>query len=363
MKIRADRAELADAVSWVAQAISKRPAHIALSGMRLKAEDDTLTLYAFDYDVSHQAAVDVEVQNDGEVLVAGNFLREVLGAMKGKEVELVLDGPVLQIQSGRSSYTAQVYKADEYPKLPPFPPEQGRIAGADLADMIAATKHAHSDVDAASTAGLRGLHIDGHVAELTVVGFSRFAGSVVSSLWSNQKHEFKCQVPVKAIETAVKGLGAGVRIGYQEGLLGLDDGTRQVTMRTYEDEFAAYRRAMRDEKSDKTTITVDVAELLGALKRISLLNREGAARLEISEGRCEVSLATDGFAGTEQVDVELDGAPLTVTFSIELLSEALHAIPSGAVQIGLVDHAKVGMLRPLDHPRMALAVMPRRGLS
>ena len=75
MKIQVERDVLAEAVAWTARALPARPAVPVLAGIRLQAAAD-LTLSSFDYDVSAQARVPVEAEEEGEALVSGRLLAE-----------------------------------------------------------------------------------------------------------------------------------------------------------------------------------------------------------------------------------------------------------------------------------------------
>ena len=55
MKLRLDRDQLAEAITWTARALSTRPATPVLTGILLEADADTLTFTAYDYDVSRRS--------------------------------------------------------------------------------------------------------------------------------------------------------------------------------------------------------------------------------------------------------------------------------------------------------------------
>jgi DNA polymerase-3 subunit beta len=357
VKIRADRAELSDAVTWVAQAISKKPAVLALSGMKIKAEGDTLTLSAFDYDISHSATITVEVQAEGECLVSGNFVREIVGALKGSEVELVLDAGHLTIQAGRSSYRAQPMRMEDYPNLPKFPAQIGEIHADHLAAMIATVRHAASE--GSPSPQLNGIHIEGDPAELRLVGLGQHEAAIVSCPWQGNS-ETVCTVPGRALDTAAKGLDGDVVVAYSNGMLGLSDGQREVTLRCFAIDFADWRRfVMRDRATEKHFATLDPADLRDVLKRVGLIVKDEPVALALTPGEIGVSAITDGSDGTESIDAETD-AEIAFGVNPGYLVDALSAVPSGRVEFGLIDPKRFVTIRPLDHPRMTFIVMPKR---
>ena len=62
MKFRVEREVLADAVTWVARGLPARPPVPVLAGVLIEASaDGTLTLSAFDYEVSAKITVPADV--------------------------------------------------------------------------------------------------------------------------------------------------------------------------------------------------------------------------------------------------------------------------------------------------------------
>src|SRR5690242_2739192 len=109
MKIRAERAALAEALGWVARALPKNPPMPVLAGVRVSASEGVVRLSAFDYETQHTAAIEATVGDDGECVVPGLFLRDAIAGGRGAEVDLVLDGNQLEIASGRSTYRARCF--------------------------------------------------------------------------------------------------------------------------------------------------------------------------------------------------------------------------------------------------------------
>ena len=364
MKITAERAPLADAVSWVAQAIPKNSQAPALAGMRLTAAEGALTLQAFDYDVSHTATIgglDVSVASEGECLVSGKFVREIVASLKGKAIELVLDNSALTISAGRASYRTRVLNLGDFPHLPKRPAEVGKISGARLAAMVASVRHPIDD--GTPHPQVRGLHIEGDRDLLTVVGASRFVVAEHAAAWE-RKADFAATVHSGAFASALKGLdGSLVSIGSDGGLIGLWDESRAVTLRTYSDGFVAWRKLIRSADQDRATATFDPAELHDAAKRAGLLDttpdHSMPLVLNFTADELGVEVAGQEYAeGSDAIDAECTGEQ-RLAVSPRYLIDTLAAIPSGLVSVGLVDHRKPLVFRPVDHDRMVTVLMPR----
>ena len=97
VKFRVERDVLAEAVSWVARGLPARPPVPVLSGILLVADaEGTVTLSAFDYEVSAKITIAADVAEPGTVLVLGLAMGlAALGASLGVCLILVTLAPVV----------------------------------------------------------------------------------------------------------------------------------------------------------------------------------------------------------------------------------------------------------------------------
>ena len=65
MKFRVERDVLAEAVAWAARSLPARPPVPVLAGLLLEADDRTLTLSSFDYEVSARVEVPADISEPG----------------------------------------------------------------------------------------------------------------------------------------------------------------------------------------------------------------------------------------------------------------------------------------------------------
>lgn len=353
MKIRAERAPLADALTWVAQAISKNPARPELSGVRLAASDGLLTLKAFDYDRAHTAVLDVDVASDGECLVSARFLK-IISAMKGREVELTLDGN-LRVSSGGATYRAQVMEVGNFPDLPTLPAEVGTCDADELAAAIAAVRHPIDD--ASSFPQVRGLHIEGN-HDLELVGMDNFHIAHATVSWQRSGDvDLLATLHSGFLDAAVKGMSGTVTLGASEGLLGVSDGSRAVTARCYADEYTPKWRLFLAPSED-AVVSLDSADLKDALKRVRAFDPESTAvAFGFADDQLTIEGFTEGSDGSELIEAKTEGAAKRGLHP-RLLAETLAAVPSGPLTIRA--HPKgLWLFEPVDHDHLTFAVMSK----
>src|SRR6266567_4638648 len=135
MKFRVERESLGEAVAWVARALPSRPVVPVLSGLRLEAGEDGLTLSCFDYEVSARVLVDAEVQEPGTALVPGRLLAEITRSLPPMPVEFssaadmadVADiADTVSLTCGSAEFTLVSLPVEDYPALPE-PPEPAGV--------------------------------------------------------------------------------------------------------------------------------------------------------------------------------------------------------------------------------------------
>ena len=100
MKLRVDRDVLAEAVTWTARSVPVRPPVPVLAGVRLEADESSLVLASFDYEVSARCQVPADVEEGGVVLVSGRLLAEIAKSLPAKPVDLEVEGTKVAVSCG-----------------------------------------------------------------------------------------------------------------------------------------------------------------------------------------------------------------------------------------------------------------------
>ena len=138
VKFRIDRDVLADAVTWVARGLPARPPVPVLAGVLIEADDEgSLTLSAFDYEVSAKVTVPADVAEAGRVLVLGRLLADISRNLPNKPIDVVADGNKVQVTCGSSRFSLLMMPVDDYPTLPSAPESTGTIQGDVFTQAVA----------------------------------------------------------------------------------------------------------------------------------------------------------------------------------------------------------------------------------
>ena len=110
--------ELSDAFLSVSKAISNKITNPILEGIKIVAEDDTLTLSATDTELSIEKKIKANIKVEGEAVVPGKFITEFIKKLTNEMVELELnDKNQMIIKYDDSQTIITCYNVLEYPSF------------------------------------------------------------------------------------------------------------------------------------------------------------------------------------------------------------------------------------------------------
>lgn len=360
--VRADRQAFAESAAWVAAAIGRNPETPILAGMQVIAANGSIWISGSDRDTTHRATLPADVKVEGEILVSGRFLSQIVAAMSGVTVELEVVESRLVVGSGRSTYRVGTMDPDSYPTLPAFPKHVGTMDAVALSNALGTVEHAVSKNP--TLAALTAYNLVGDAGGLAVSATDRFRLARTTAQWADASgSEFAANVPALALTAAVKGLSGDVEIGSDGGSFGLRDQSRSIVTRALGEELQFPKLAPIFAREPIQTVTAESAPIVEALKRARLIADENeTVVVEFSDGLITVS--TDGKTSDGSEDVDADAGfgegEMALKFSADHLAQALIACPADRVTFGLIAPAKQVLIQPVGSSAASFIVMPRQ---
>jgi len=315
VKFRVERDVLGEAVSWVARALPSRPVVPVLAGLQLAAEDGSLVLSCFDYEVSARVRVAAEVAEPGTALVPGRLLAEITRSLPPQP-------------------------AEEFPALPEPPAAAGSADGGVLAAAIAQVVPAASRDDTLPM--LTGVCLDFDGTTLTMAATDRYRLAVRELPWQPASDGLRAAalVPARTLAEAARTMAAGtpVTVAFDggeeapdggprpaEGMISFDDGTRRLTVRLIAGEFIRYQSRFPAEFGCRAE--VPAAAFTEAVRRVSLVaERTTPVRLTFGGGAVIIEAQAEGRArAIERVRADFDGSEPAIAFNPHYLLDGLTA--------------------------------------
>ncbi|MBB4935425.1 DNA polymerase-3 subunit beta [Lipingzhangella halophila] len=376
VKFRVERDVLADAVAWTARALPVRPSVPVLAGILLNASEDEgsqkLKLSSFDYEVSAQVSVDIDIEEAGSTLVSGRLLAEITRNLPPQTVEINADGGKVIVTCGSAKFTLLTLPVEDYPSLPEMP----RVTGSVGSDVF------HAAVSQVAVAAgrddtlpmLTGVRVEIEGDTVTLASTDRYRLAVRELTWTPENPGLSAValVPAKTLAETAKSLTSGAEVSIAlsdadsgEGMIGFEGGGRRTTTRLLDGEFPKYRALLPD--SFSSVAEVQKAEFMEAVKRVSLVaERNTPLRLSFSQERLVLEAGTgDEAQAVEALDAELDGDEVQIAFNSTFLLDGLNAIDSDIARLQFTTSTKPAIItgKPADEESSAdyrYLIMPVR---
>lgn len=377
MHFTISRETLLTALGRAQGVLEKKSTNPALACVLLSVRVDALTVTATDTLVTMVAKYEATVLAEGEIAVDGQTLFAVV---RGFGADLVTVKTVsagrIRVTCGASVANLNTVGADDFP--PSQTPTSNAIAeftmrGADLARVVDQTAFAVCGDE--NRYGLNGTHverIDCGAGTYKV----RFAATDGSRLAWSQTSEVlealpmlvlprKGLLPLKGVnETrkAIKVADESWKVTTYERVAVFECGDFRLTMRLIEGEFPDYRQVIPDAGSTSHRITMARADLLDALRRISIFATDRNHSVAFSFKADLLLLeATNLDAGDarEEFPINLSGEGFKTGFNAKYFQDILAATHGDLVlEInGTLDPCLVTIK---DEPNFLGIVMPMR---
>ena len=356
MKLRVEREVLADAVTWVARGLPARPPVPVLAGVLLEASDEgTLTLSAFDYEVSAKITVAADVSEGGTVLVLGRLLADISRNLPDKPVDIALDGNKVSVTCGSSRFSLMQMPADEYPTLPTAPEPSGTVAGDVFTQAVAQVAVAADRGDTLPI--LTGVRVEIEGDKVTLLATDRYRLAMRELTWNPGATDAShvALVPARTLSETAKALGASgsieIALGSSaggDGLVGFEAGQRRTTTRLLDGEYPKVTSIFPT--SVDSEAVVRTSELVEAVRRVALVaERNTPVRLRFTDGQVTIEAGTgDDAQASEAVESTLTGPALEIAFNPSFLLDGLGVIGTDYARLSFTQPSRPAVLSGQD---------------
>lgn len=377
MKISIEREVLAEAVAWVARALPSRPPSPVLLGVLIEANDDqSVTLSAFDYEISARTTIEAEVSEAGTVLVQGRLLNDICRSLPNRPVDLTTEGSKLDVRCGASRFSLGQMPAGDYPSLPTAPEPTGTIDGTLFTQAVQQVQIAADKGDTLPI--LTGVRVEIEGEKMSLLATDRYRLAMRELTWrpSDAGVEAVALIPARQLSDTAKSLGAAgpvdIAIGGAaggDGLVGFEAGSRRTTTRLLDGEYP--KVASIFPSSSDTEAVIETAALVEAVKRVSLvLERNSPVRLAFTDGQLSiVGASADDAQATEALECTLTGPEIEIGFNPHFLLDGLAAVGTPLTRLQFTQPSRpavlVGQAEPDAAPDMSYryVLMPVRYTS
>jgi len=369
MKLSISKGELLHGLARIQAIVEKRNSMPILANVLIESTEGGVQLSATDLEVGIRSIHTADVEEEGGLTVAAKKLFEIVRELPDETIELIATAnSYLEIRCLRSKFTLAGTAPEEYPTLPEFSPERtASVQAAVLSTMIERTMYAAS-VDETrynlngvylevleDTGKIRMVATDGHRLAQSDralgVGLDGLAsGVIIPRKGLAELKRLVDEDDADEIELAFEGNNGLARKG---GIT--------LVMRLIEGEFPNYSQVIPN--NVKYYIAIPSEGLTHALRRVALLSseRSRAVKMELAPGSLAISSNNPDLGDAiEELDIDYAGDSFAIGFNSRYLLDALGAIKTKEIKLGITDDLSPAVLVPTDDDDTLAVVMPMR---
>ncbi len=356
--------DLSLALQKIRGAVSANPVSPVLHNILIAAEYDGIVLKATNNEIWITARIKAEVSGEWSVAVNFSRISDFVGSIASGLIDANSESGKFVIKCGKSRIALTTIPADSFPKFPEYTGKAFAIEAPVLSRMIEATKNC------AAQDKVRGI-LTGVLFKLSDKDLEMVAtdGRRLGKIIALCKDGFDSEVIiplriVTEIQSLVSKCGdASVKASIGENGIRVEVDSVELVARAIEGKFPNYKQVIPS-TSGKVLI-VDTKSLLSAIKRAAMCSDEisGALSFSVQPGLVPAIVlesANQLAEFREEVVCEYTGEAAVLKFNRELLRDAVDAMGSDKLKIGILGSAMPIAFKPSSKENLVHIVMPMR---
>ncbi|MBT2692181.1 DNA polymerase III subunit beta [Bacillus sp. ISL-55] len=376
MRFIIQRDSLLQSVQDVMKAVTSRTTIPILTGIKIVANEEGVTLTGSDSDISIESFIPkeeagdeiVEIKQPGSIVLQARFFSEIVKKLPTDTVEIEVHNNLQTvIRSGRSEFNLNGLDAEEYPHLPQISEEHiFKIPTDLLKGLIRQTVFSVSTSETRPI--LTGVNWKVENNELICIATDSHRLALrKAKLEADNTGSYNVVIPGKSLTELSKILddsSESVDIVITENQVLFKAKHLLFFSRLLEGNYPDTGRLIPNES--KTDVVVNTKEFLHAIDRASLLAREGRNNVvkfsTIEGGAIEISSNTPeiGTVVEEIQSQSIDGEDLKISFSAKYMMDALKALEGTEIQISFTGAMRPFVIRPLHDDSILQLILPVR---
>lgn len=376
MRFIIQRDRLVQSVQDVMKAVTSRTTIPILTGIKIVASNEGVTLTGSDSDISIESFIPkeeagdeiAEIKQTGAIVLQAKFFSEIVKKLPTDSVEIVVENQLQTIiRSGKSEFKLNGLDAEEYPLLPQITEENIFKLPTDLLKvMIRQTVFSVSTSETRPI--LTGVNWRIEEGELTCIATDSHRLALRKArIETETSEDYNVVIPGKSLNELSKILDDSndpIEIVITENQVLFKAKHLLFFSRLLEGNYPDTSRLIPTES--KTDIVVNTKEFLHSIDRASLLAREGRNNVvkftTIEDGIIEISSNTPeiGNVVEELQSQSVEGDELKISFSAKFMMDALKTIEGQEIKISFTGAMRPFVIRPLNDDSILQLILPVR---
>ncbi|WP_132747618.1 DNA polymerase III subunit beta [Scopulibacillus darangshiensis] len=377
MKFSISKDKLVEGVNHVMKAVSSRTTIPILTGIKINAGLDGITLTGSDSDVSIKAYIPLEeddeeyvsIEKPGSIVLQARVFSDIVKKLPSDTVNIEADSRLItRITSGSSEFNLNGLDPEEYPRLPQIEEENIITIKTDLLKhLIRQTVFAVSTSETRPVLTGVNWNIQNGKLDCVATDSHRLASRSVAVESAENATYRNIVIPGKSLNELSKILddnsGEAVSIVITESQILFKAKNLQFFSRLLDGNYPDTDRLIPNES--KTDIVISTKGFLQAIDRASLLAKEernNVVKFRTLSGEVEISSQSPELGRVfENVQAEeIKGEELKISFSAKYMMDALSKVDSQDIRISFTGAMRPFLIRPVGDDGILMLILPVR---
>jgi DNA polymerase-3 subunit beta len=363
MKFTCEKNAFAREISFAQEIIASKNALSIMSNVLLEAAEGSLSVKATDIKVSFETTIPVDTAEPGAVTVFCDKLSGILSSIPEGDIAVEQDDlkVIVKPTFKKVRFQLKTISSEKFPELPSAPDESFfSIPAKDFKAMIAQTIFAVSDDE--TRYFMNGVYLERNEKGLVLVATDGRRLSFVQKEFDARIPEFKSViVPPKVLALVAKRAPdeGPIQIAVTEKSIFFRFGAYRISSVLIEGQFPNYQKVIPE--AQKNTIAIKRADLLDALKRVSIFVEQKSRRTFFGLAAGSLVLSSEeSEIGTarEELPCRYEGPEATIALNYRYVEDPLKVIDTEEISVEFTEPNRAITISPVPRADYFHIVMP-----
>lgn len=366
MKFNCNQQTLSKALNTVSKAVTSRTTIPILKGILLKAtSENKLIVSASDLDLTIEKTIDVNVEDEGSLVVSAKLFTDIIRKLPNEEIEIEeQENNNIIIKCLSSEFVIIGQPADEFPNIGKINEDKKISISKDLLkEMIKRTSFAAS-IDE-SKGIIVGVLIEMEENSLNMVALDGFRMAVSREKMKNEEKQ-KIIIAARILNEINKIITEteedkiiNIILDNKKAIFLIDE--TKIVLRLLEGDFIKYNDIIP--KEYKSRVILKKLDLLNSIERASLLAKEGKNNLiKFAIFRDKIIITSRSEEGNvkEEIFIEKEGSDIEIGFNSKYILDVLKVVNDEVVVMEFNSSVSPCLIKPIEGNQYEYLVLPVR---
>jgi DNA polymerase-3 subunit beta len=353
MKVKFNRAALAEALGLVTSVVPSRTPKPILQCVKITCKNSTVRICGTDLEAGINLKLEqAEIESEGEIVVPADKFNSIVRECLDEVISVETSDSAVNIVSSDSRFTIYGHEPEQYPLVPEFEGKPNIVVGLDkLQEGIEQTLFAAAKES--TRYAINGVlwEIKGKKLILVSTDGRRLAKAVVDldQVSVDEIPTGRLIVPTKVLALLDKVVGGDkdeVKIQFKDNKIIMSSGAVVVSSNLVEGNFPKYEDIIPKDNDKKVMLSTESA--LSAVKRAALLTNEDSKGIKLALDKGEIvftSRAPETGDARINMAVEYSGSPIAIGFNPSFLVDVLRVMKEREFSLELGESDRPGLIK------------------